>query len=129
MPVIGTPLGHHLRRRSLVCADPISWFLSGIISNPSAFILGQPGLGKTALVHRMLAVLADWGVIPLILADSKPDYVWAVERLGGQRITFSPGQGHINPWIWGRWCAGSARSPTPRHGIRLWRRCAPDAGP
>lgn len=97
MPVIGTPLGHHLRRRSLVCADPISWFLSGIISNPSAFILGQPGLGKTALVHRMLAVLADWGVIPLILADSKPDYVWAVERLGGQRITFSPGQGHINP--------------------------------
>jgi hypothetical protein len=97
MPVIGTPLGYHLMNRSLVCADPISWFLHGIVSNPSAFILGQPGLGKTSLVHRWIAVLADWGVIPMVLADSRPDYVRTIRELDGQVITFSPGQGHINP--------------------------------
>ena len=50
----------------------MSWFLHRIISNPSAFILGQPGLGKTSLVHRWITVLADWGVIPMVLADSRP---------------------------------------------------------
>lgn len=97
MPVIGVPLGYHLRNRSLVCADPISWFLHRIISNPSAFILGQPGLGKTSLVHRWITVLADWGVIPMVLADSRPDYVPTIRALGGQVITFAPGQGHLNP--------------------------------
>lgn len=97
LPVVGVPLGYHLRRRSLVCADPVSWFTSGIISNPSAFVLGQPGLGKTSLVHRIITVLSNWGVIPLILADSRPDYVHTIRSLGGQVITFSPGHGHINP--------------------------------
>jgi len=97
MPVIGAPLGYHLLNRSLVCADPISWFLHRIVSNPSAFILGQPGLGKTSLVHRWISVLADWGVVPMVLADSRPDYVHTIRELEGQVITFSPGQGHINP--------------------------------
>ncbi|WP_206678131.1 hypothetical protein, partial [Salmonella enterica] len=64
---------------------------------PSAFVLGQPGLGKTSLVHRIITVLSNWGVIPLILADSRPDYVHTIRSLGGQVITFSPGHGHINP--------------------------------
>lgn len=97
MPVIGAPLGYHLLNRSLVCSDPLSWFLHGIVSNPSAFVLGQPGLGKTSLVHRWIAVLADWGVIPMVLADAKPDYVHAIRALDGQVIAFAPGQGHINP--------------------------------
>src|SRR5699024_1189368 len=97
MPVIGAPLGYHLLNRSLVCVDPISWFLHRIVSNPSGFILGQPGLGKTSLVHRWITVLADWGVVPMVLADSRPDYVRTIRELEGQVITFSPGQGHINP--------------------------------
>ena len=97
LPVVGAPLGYHVRRRSLVCADPVSWFTSGIISNPSAFVLGQPGLGKTSLVHRMINVLSNWGVIPLVLADSRPDYIGTIRSLGGQVISFAPGRGHINP--------------------------------
>lgn len=97
LPVVGVPLGYHLRRRSLVCADPVSWFTSGIISNPSAFVLGQPALGKTSLVHRIITVLSNWGTIPLVLADSRPDYIHTIRALGGQVITFAPGKGHINP--------------------------------
>src|SRR5690606_20222701 len=88
LPTIGAPLGRHLLRNTLVTGDPISWFLNGIISNPSAFILAQPGLGKTSLVHRLLAVLSAWGVVPMILADSRPDYVPHIRALGGQVITF-----------------------------------------
>lgn len=97
LPVVGVPLGYHTRRRSLVTADPVSWFTSGIISNPSAFVLGQPGLGKTSLVHRMITVLSNWGVVPLVLADSRPDYIHTIRSLGGQVIEFAPGNGHINP--------------------------------
>lgn len=97
LPVVGVPLGYHTRRRSTVCADPVSWFTAGIISNPSAFVLGQPGLGKSSLVHRIITVLSNWGTLPLVLADSRPDYVHTIRALGGQVITFSPGKGHINP--------------------------------
>ncbi|MCM3481419.1 MULTISPECIES: hypothetical protein [Micrococcus] len=97
LPVVGVPLGYHTRRRSTVCADPVSWFTAGIISNPSAFVLGQPGLGKSSLVHRIITVLSNWGTIPLVLADSRPDYVHTIRALGGQVIAFAPGKGHVNP--------------------------------
>lgn len=97
LPMVGVPLGDHLLRNSLVCGDPVGWFLAGIISNPSAFVLAQPGLGKTTLVHQMIAFNTAWGVIPMVLSDSRPDYVHHIRALGGQVITFSPGRGHLNP--------------------------------
>lgn len=96
LPVTGTPLGTHLTRGSVVYADPMSWFLAEIINNPSGFVLGQPGLGKTSLVKRMMTVLTDWGVIPMALSDSRPDYVELIRELGGQVIEFGPGRGHMN---------------------------------
>ncbi|GAA1495380.1 hypothetical protein [Paeniglutamicibacter kerguelensis] len=97
LPLIGAPLGRHLLRNTLVTGDPIAWFTAGIVSNPSAFVLGQPGLGKTSLVHRIIAACTARGVVPMVLADSRPDYVPHILALGGQVITFSPGQGHLNP--------------------------------
>ena len=95
--LVGAPLGVDLRRRSLVCADPISWFTSELIRNPSAFVLGQPGLGKSSLVKRMVAVLLDWGIIPMALSDARPDYVDLIRAADGQVIEFAPGRSHINP--------------------------------
>lgn len=95
--LVGAPLGVDLRRRSLVCADPISWFTSELIRNPSAFVLGQPGLGKSSLVKRMVAVLLDWGIIPMALSDARPDYVDLIRAADGQVIEFAPGRAHINP--------------------------------
>lgn len=95
--LVGTPLGVDLRRASPVCADPISWFTHELIRNPSAFILGQPGLGKSSLVKRMVAVLMDWGIIPMALSDARPDYVDLFRACDGQVIEFAPGRSHINP--------------------------------
>lgn len=96
-PVVGTPLGYHLKRGTIVCADPVMWFLSNLILNPSAFVLGRPGLGKSSLMRRMVAILAAWGVIPMVLSDTKPDYADLIAAMDGQVIKMARGRGHRNP--------------------------------
>lgn len=98
-PIVGVPLGRHLRDAAgaSVCCDPISWFQRArLISNPSEFVLGLPGLGKSSLVRRQVIGLHGYGVNPLVLGDLKPDYVDTVRALAGQVITLGPGRGHLN---------------------------------
>ncbi|WP_068255548.1 DUF87 domain-containing protein [Janibacter corallicola] len=97
LPVTGAFLGRHQYLATHVCADPVVWFQQGLILNPSAFVLGRPGLGKSTLIRRMLTVLAASGVIPMILSDLKPDYVKLVRALGGQVITAGRGGANVNP--------------------------------
>jgi len=97
-PNIGVPLGKDLISGGAVCADPISWFKRAhLISNPSLFVMGQPGLGKSTLIRRMVTGLAGYGIIPLILGDLKPDYVQLIKQLGGQVISLGAGgRGYLN---------------------------------
>ena len=96
-PMVGVPLGRHIHTGATLCCDPISWFQRAkLISNPSAFVLGKPGLGKSTIVRRMATGLAGYGVMPLVLGDLKPDYVDLIEALGGQVITLGRGRGHLN---------------------------------
>jgi len=96
-PVVGVPLGRHLHSGATVCCDPISWFQRAkLISNPSMFVLGLPGRGKSTLVRRMVGGLAGFGTLPLVLGDLRPDYVDLVEAMGGQVIRLGRGRGHIN---------------------------------
>ncbi|MFF5893945.1 ATP/GTP-binding protein [Streptomyces globisporus] len=96
-PTKGVPLGRDLHSGATVCCDPISWFQrAGLISTPSLFALGQPGLGKSTLIRRMALGLAGYGVHPMIFGDLKPDYVDLVRALGGQVITLGRGRGHLN---------------------------------
>ena len=96
-PMIGVPLGRHIYTGATLCCDPISWFQRAkLISNPSVFVLGKPGLGKSTVVRRMATGLAAYGVMPLVLGDVKPDYVELIEALGGQVITLGHGRGYLN---------------------------------
>ncbi len=80
-----------------LCCDPISWFQRAqLISNPSAFVLGLPGLGKSSMVRRMALGLAGFGVNPMIFGDLKPDYVDLIRAMGGQVIELGRGRGSIN---------------------------------
>ncbi len=96
-PLIGVPIGKHLLNGCTVCADPITWFLSRLINNPSAFILGRPGLGKSSLTRRIVLGLAYQGIVPLVMSDLKPDYVDEMTALGGDVIRVGRGVGSINP--------------------------------
>ena len=91
-PMVGVPLGRHIHTGATLCCDPISWFQRAkLISNPSAFVLGKPGLGKSTIVRRMALGLAGYGVMPLVLGDLKPDYVDPDGALGGQVVTRGSG--------------------------------------
>jgi hypothetical protein len=97
-PMIGVPVGSHLRTGATVCFDPISWFTRAkLLHNPSAFILGEPGLGKSSFSRRLVLGLAAQGVVPLILGDLKPDYTALTAALGGQVIKLGRGLGSLNP--------------------------------
>ena len=95
-PISGVPLGRHLDTLATVAGDPISYFRDGIISNPSAFVLGIPGIGKSSLSRRIATGLAAYGTIPMVLGDIKPDYVDLIRVLGGQIISIGSGRGFLN---------------------------------
>ncbi|MFI5934084.1 ATP/GTP-binding protein [Actinoplanes sp. NPDC051494] len=96
-PTVGVPLGQHLSTGATVCGDPLNWFTRArYISNPSLFMLGMPGLGKSTLINRMLIGLSAQGVVPLVLGDLKPDYADTVRALGGQVISIGRGTGGLN---------------------------------
>jgi len=97
-PMVGTPIGPHLRTGATVCFDPITWFTRAhLISQPSMFVLGRPGLGKSTFTRRTVLGLAAQRVTPLILGDLKPDYSALVARLGGQVVKLGRGLGALNP--------------------------------
>ena len=96
-PMIGVPVGRDLRSGATVCCDPISWFSrAGLIANPSMFVLGKPGLGKSSLIRRMAIGLSGFGIQPLIFGDLKPDYVDVISALGGNIVRLGRGQGSLN---------------------------------
>jgi hypothetical protein len=96
-PMVGVPMGRHLFTGATVCCDVINWFQRAhLISNPSAFALGNAGLGKSTASRRMAVGLAGYGVLPLVLGDLKPDYVAMTKALGGQVIELGHGRGYLN---------------------------------
>ncbi|WP_238164452.1 ATP/GTP-binding protein [Kribbella pittospori] len=96
-PMVGVPIGRNILSGATLCCDPINWFTrANLISNPSMFVLGRPGLGKSTVVRRMALGLAGYGVQPLVLGDLKPDYRDLIEALGGQVIRLGRGRGHLN---------------------------------
>lgn len=96
-PMVGAPLGRALDGSGTVCADPISYFERGLISAPSAMVLGLNGLGKSSVVRRMMTALEGYGTHSMVLGDIKPDYVDLIEAMGGQVIDIGHGASGINP--------------------------------
>jgi hypothetical protein len=99
-PLIGVPLGKELTTGEPVCCDPMSWFRpGGLITNPSAFFLSNPGLGKSTMIRRMLTGLAGFGINSMVLGDTKDEYVPLIRQLSGPEGVneLGRGVGYINP--------------------------------
>ncbi|WP_433709704.1 hypothetical protein ACQP2U_24905 [Nocardia sp. CA-084685] len=96
-PTIGAPVGAHYITGAPVHFDPMSWFLKGFITAPSAFVLALNGFGKSSLIRRMVTGAVAAGETVLCMGDTKPDYRDLVERLGGQVVDLGYGHGTLNP--------------------------------
>ena len=89
-PAVGAPLGQNLITGVTVCGDPISWFgRAHLISNPSIWVEGKPGFGKSTMIARMLTYATATGVTPLVLGDLKPDYTATVQWLSRPLFAFA----------------------------------------
>jgi hypothetical protein len=109
-PMVGVPVGRELGGGATLCCDPISWFQrAGLIHNPSALVLGKPGLGKSSLIRRMVLGLTGFGVYPMVLGDLKPDYADLIAAMGGQVIKLGRGLGSLNVLDPGESAAAAAR--------------------
>lgn len=84
LPIIGAPLGRHQKSGETVCFDHISWFEAKLIPNPSATIIGKPGMGKSTIASKMALSLVASGYTLLIPGDTKPDYAELTKKIGGQ---------------------------------------------
>lgn len=97
LPLIGAPLGTHIEGRGWVCGDPMSWFLHGMINNPSGFVIARRGVGKSTLMRRIAGFLPNKGILPMFLSDWKPDYVELVKQMEGQHLALNRADSFINP--------------------------------
>lgn len=96
-PTMGVPLGSSLTDSpTTVGMDPIAWFEAGLIGNPSEWVEGMPGLGKSTFVRKQVIGMAGRGIIPIIPGDLKPDYVPTIRALGGQVVSLGRGVSSLN---------------------------------
>lgn len=96
-PLSGTPLGRHWMTGEPVCCDTLTWFMEGLISNPSAFVLSLPGKGKSTLIRKMFIGAVAQGHTPIVAGDMKGEYVTITRALGGQVIQLGVKGTHLNP--------------------------------
>ncbi len=119
-PTLGVPIGRHMLWGEVVCLDPLEWLREGLITNPGVFVLGQPGVGKSTIVKRLITGMTACGTHALILGDTKPDYTPLVHYLGGQVIRIGRGLDRLNPLDSGPLGTALARMPgTEAHQLRL----------
>jgi hypothetical protein len=110
LPAVGVPTGRHLGGAGAVCFDPATWFLQGLIANPSVLVIGKPGLGKSTLVDHWGIGMAAMGYRILIPGDTKPDHVEMTRVLGGAVQTVQrSGGAALNPCDPGGMGAAAAR--------------------
>lgn len=103
-PMVGVPIGRNILSGATMCCDPISWFMRAkLISNPSMFVLGKPGLGKALDVDTQIPTpdglrrMADLQPGDFVFgADGLPTAVVAVSEVMNERecweLTFSSGE-------------------------------------
>ncbi|GGS99015.1 ATPase [Planobispora rosea] len=96
LPTEGVPIGADLLTGELVCLDPPGW-VGTLTTNPSVWLQGSPGTGKSALAKRLSLGLVAYGYTLLCPGDVKGEYAGLVTKLGGQVVRVGRGLDAINP--------------------------------
>ncbi|WP_217913801.1 hypothetical protein [Miltoncostaea marina] len=93
----GVYIGREVYSGAAFCFDPFVLYEQGVITNPSALVAGQVGLGKSALVKTYLARQAVFGRRSVVI-DPKGEYGPLAEWFGARPIRLAPGgRVRLNP--------------------------------
>lgn len=95
--VHGVPLGRHMLTAEPVGLDPAEWLRTGLVSNTGVWVQGQPGIGKSSIVKRLLVGLVGFGMTAVVPGDVKGEYTELVEALGGAVWRIERGRHALNP--------------------------------
>ncbi len=93
----GVPIGHHLHTAEPIGLDPAEWLRQGLITNTGMWIQGQPGIGKSTIVKRLMTGLVAFGYTAVVPGDVKGEYTALVEHLGGRVVRIGRGGHALNP--------------------------------
>ena len=96
LPLGGVPIGPDLLTREMVTVDLPGW-VGHLTGNPGAWIQGQPGSGKSALVKRLCLGMVAYGYAMVVPGDVKGEYTPLVHALGGQVLRIGRGLDRVNP--------------------------------
>jgi hypothetical protein len=95
--VRGVPIGRHMHTAEPIGLDPAHWLRAGLVSNTGVWLQGQPGIGKSAFVKRLLTGLIGFGMRAVIPGDSKGEYTPLIDKLGGSVWRIGRGLHTLNP--------------------------------
>lgn len=95
--VRGVPFGRHLYTAEPIGMDPAQWLVDGLVTNTGIWVQGQPGVGKSAAIKRLLTLLVAFGFVANIPGDIKDEYTALVEELGGKAFRIGRGLHTLNP--------------------------------
>ena len=93
----GVPIGRHMHTAEPVGLDPSEWLRQGLVSNTGMWVQGQPGIGKSTIVKRLLTGLVAFGFTAVVPGDSKGEYSALVSHLGGRVWRIGRGLHSLNP--------------------------------
>lgn len=93
----GVPLGRHMHTAEPVGLDPSDWLRHGLVTNTGVWVQGQPGVGKSTVIKRLLTGLVGFGFLAVIPGDVKGEYTALVEALGGTVWRVGRGLARLNP--------------------------------
>ncbi|MBM4475900.1 ATP-binding protein [Rhodococcus hoagii] len=96
-PLLGTPLGRHLRTGAAVGFDPLYAWKMKAITAPSCLICALNGFGKSTLLRRICLGDIARGTRVLVPGDLKPDLRRLTEAVEGQVSEVGYGTGSNNP--------------------------------
>lgn len=93
----GVPVGRHMHTAEPVGLDPAEYLRAGLVTATGLWVQGQPGVGKSTIIKRLLTGLCYFGFLGVIPGDVKGEYTPLVEALGGTVWRVGRGLARLNP--------------------------------
>ncbi len=95
--VRGVPFGRNLHTAEPIGLDPAQWLVDGLVTNTGIWVQGEPGIGKSTALKRLLMGLVAFGFMGIIPGDLKDEYTALIDKMDGKTFRIGRGLHSMNP--------------------------------